>query len=259
MSAGAQFFRRVGVNAGVGSGQIPDARWLPVGFGQWPGAVGHIHFGPLIRQGVVELAAQQRAEVPRVQPEREFRTSCSLAPVIGVRRINDAPHPFLSAGQGVHAPFVARGDFIRLGSLGRKIPMRLLARDIAYFQFIRLDQRRGGGAIPVGHRLVMLGGFILSTVFEADHGVFSERHQVGQQESISRLNFVFFILRLFLVARAHRMAGERQRHVTSTPVIPAATPFLGAGAISLRRLAVIEEKTRVTFQRVEVGAIGKNP
>ena len=105
----------------------------------------------------------------------------------------------------------------------------------------------------------MLGGFILSAVFEADHGVFSEGHQVGQQESISRLDFVFLVLRLFLVARAQRMAGERQRHVQSTPVIPSSAPFLGAGAISLRRLAVIEEKARVTFQRVEIGAIGKNP
>src|SRR6476660_8322901 len=49
-----------------------------------------------------------------------------------------------------------------------------------------------------------------------------------------------------------RMTGKRQRHSLSTPVITAASPFLAARALPLRRQAVVEIKPRVAFERVEV-------
>ena len=105
----------------------------------------------------------------------------------------------------------------------------------------------------------MLGGFIFAAVLELNHGVASERHQVGEQEAISGFDFIFVVLRLLHVARADGMSGEGQRHVESAPIIAAAAPFFRSGALSLRRLAVVEEKARITFQRAEIGAIGKDP
>ena len=55
------------------------------------------------------------------------------------------------------------------------------------------------------------------------------------------------------------MAGKGQGHVKAAPVITTATPFFSAGALGLRRLAVIEEKARVSFQRIQHTAMRKNP
>ena len=55
------------------------------------------------------------------------------------------------------------------------------------------------------------------------------------------------------------MACKRQRHVAPAPVISASAPFLRARPLSLRRLAVVEEKSRVAFQRAQHRAVGKNP
>src|SRR5207248_2803823 len=55
------------------------------------------------------------------------------------------------------------------------------------------------------------------------------------------------------------MAGQGQAHVASAPVISAATPFLGPGAISLGSLAIVEEEPRIAFEGIEHAAVRKNP
>ena len=88
--------------------------------------------------------------------------------------------------------------------------------------------------------------------------VLSKRHQVRQQKAIRRMNLVLVILGLRQLPRADRMTGKRQRHVLSAPIIPAAAPFLRPGALGLRRLAVVKEKSRIAFQRVKIIAVRKN-
>ena len=105
----------------------------------------------------------------------------------------------------------------------------------------------------------MLGGVVHAAVFEADDGVAAERHQVGQEEPVGGLDLVLLVLGLLGAARADGMAGEGQGHVLAAPIIAAAAPFLGAGAVGLRRLAVVEEEPRVAFQRVEHGPVGEDP
>src|SRR6266849_5075569 len=101
----------------------------------------------------------------------------------------------------------------------------------------------------------MFGRLVFAAVFEADDGVSPERHEVGQQKSVRRFDLVLVISRFQLIARAHGMAGKRQRHVLSSPIIAAPAPFLGAGAVSLRREAVVEEEPWITLKRVQRGAI----
>jgi hypothetical protein len=55
------------------------------------------------------------------------------------------------------------------------------------------------------------------------------------------------------------MPDKRKRHVLPAPVVPAAAPFLGAGALRLRREAVIEIESRIAFQRVQVRAMREDP
>ena len=54
------------------------------------------------------------------------------------------------------------------------------------------------------------------------------------------------------------MAGEREGHVPPAPVVAAAAPFLGAGALGLRRVAVVEVEARVALQRVQHRAVGED-
>src|SRR6266571_1689640 len=105
----------------------------------------------------------------------------------------------------------------------------------------------------------MFDRLVFSAVFEADDRVSPERHEVGQQKSVRRFDLVLVISRFRLAARAHRMARKRQRHVLSPPIIAAPAPLLGAGAVSLRREAVVEEEPRITLKRVQRGPIGKHP
>ena len=105
----------------------------------------------------------------------------------------------------------------------------------------------------------MFFGLILTAVFEANDRAFAKGHQVGQEKPIRRFNFVLVILGFLFVARADRVTDERQRHVAATPIIAATTPFLGPSAAGLRRLAVVEEEARITFERVQHGAMRKNP
>src|SRR6266852_8032024 len=105
----------------------------------------------------------------------------------------------------------------------------------------------------------MFGRLVFAAVFEADDRVSPKRHEVGQQKSVRRFDLVLFISRFRLVARAHGMARKRQRHVLSPPIVAAAAPFLGAGAVSLRRETVVEEESRITLERVQRGAIRKSP
>src|SRR5271154_4774381 len=54
------------------------------------------------------------------------------------------------------------------------------------------------------------------------------------------------------------MSAQGQRGGVAAKIVAAAGPLLGAGALRLRRAAVVEEKARVAFQRPEVGLIGKD-
>src|SRR5688572_9829771 len=44
------------------------------------------------------------------------------------------------------------------------------------------------------------------------------------------------------------MAGEGERHGPAAPIVATAAPFYGAGAVGLRRVAVVEKESRVPFQ-----------
>src|SRR5438876_2218343 len=137
--------------------------------------------------------------------------------------------------------------------------MSLLAGGVADLQFIGLDQSRGVYAIPVGQRLVMLGGLVFAAVFEPDERAFAKGHQVGEQKAVGRFNFVLIVLRLALIARADRVTGKGQAHIASSPVISTTAPLFRAGAVGLRRLAVVKKEARVAFERVQHGVMGKNP
>src|SRR2546426_3077396 len=101
----------------------------------------------------------------------------------------------------------------------------------------------------------MLRGFVLAAVFEADEGVFSERHQVREQKAIGGFYLVQFVLGLLGAPRAGGVACKRQRHVLPAPVIAAAAPFLSARALGLRGVAIVEKEARVAFEGAEDGAI----
>src|SRR5205823_15010973 len=129
----------------------------------------------------------------RRELEREFRFTHGLAAHVGVRRIN-----FLSV-QRVHAPFVARGDFVGNGRIGRNVTVRSFAFSVADFQFVRLDQRWTVDSVPIGQRFIVFGGLIFAAVLEADDRALAEREKVGQEKTIRRLDFVLVVLRLLFV------------------------------------------------------------
>src|SRR5258706_2928360 len=54
------------------------------------------------------------------------------------------------------------------------------------------------------------------------------------------------------------MPGERQGHGASAPVVAAAAPFFGAGALALRSHRIVEIKARVAFERAELGVVGED-
>ncbi len=126
------------------------------------------------------------------------------------------------------------------------------------FEPVGFDERRRGAAVPIGHSSVVIGAVILAAMLEADAGVAAERHQVGEQKAIGRLDFVLGVLGRGRVRRADRMAGKRQGHGLATPIVAAAAPFLGPGSLCLWRLTVVEEETGITFQRAELGVFGKD-
>src|SRR5262245_11011039 len=98
----------------------------------------------------------------------------------------------------------------------------------------------------------MFRGLVEAAVFQANHRVLAERHQVTQQKPVGGMNFVFVALRLLPAARASRLSGEVQGHVQSAPIISATAPFLGSSAISLGCLAVVEEKAGIPLQGPEL-------
>src|SRR5260370_38739996 len=72
------------------------------------------------------------------------------------------------------------------------------------------------------------------------------------------MDFSLVFFGLLQLARADRMPGKGQRHVSAAQIIPAAAPFLRAGAVGLRCETVVKEKSRVAFQRAEVIAMREN-
>src|SRR4051812_42866661 len=97
----------------------------------------------------------------------------------------------------------------------------------------------------------MLFRVVRAPVLELDAGVFTEGHQVGQEKSISRFDFVFRRFRRSDILSASGMAGEWESHVDPAPVISTAAPFFRACSLALRSVAVIKEKSRIPFQRVQ--------
>ena len=134
-----------------------------------------------------------------------------------------------------------------------------LASRIANVQLVGLDKGGTRKAVPVGHCFIVFSRLVLSTVFEADQGVLAERHEIGQEKAISRLDHVFFVLRRAWAGGARGVSYEGEGHVAFAPVIAAAAPFLRASALGLRGQAVVEEKSRVSFERGEFCAMGENP
>src|SRR5438128_7797135 len=56
---------------------------------------------------------------------------------------------------------------------------------------------------------------------------------------------------------ADRMADEWQRHSLAAPVVAAAAPLFAAGALPLRREAVIKIEPRIALQRRQVALFRK--
>src|SRR5690348_9349718 len=48
------------------------------------------------------------------------------------------------------------------------------------------------------------------------------------------------------------MAGKWERHVLAAPVIAPTAPFLGAGALRLRRIAIVEIKAGIALKCVQI-------
>ena len=126
---------------------------------------------------------------------------------------------------------------------------------VADLQLVGLDQRCGRKAVPVGHGLIVLRRFVHAAVFELDAGILAERHQVGEEEAIGGFDVVLGTHGVLGAFGARGMAGEGQRHVEAAPIVSAAAPFFGAGALGLRRPAVVEEEARIAFERVEHGVV----
>src|SRR5207249_12298235 len=101
----------------------------------------------------------------------------------------------------------------------------------------------------------MFGRFVRAAVLELDAGVFAEGEEVGEEEAVGGFDFVVFAFRLLGGGSAGGMTREGQGHVSSAPVITRAAPFFGAGALTLRRFAVVEEEARVAFEGVEDGVV----
>src|SRR5438876_12285280 len=121
---------------------------------------------------------------------------------------------------------------------------------ISHLQLIRLHERSAIHTVPIRDGLIVLGGLILSAVFQPDEGVFSKGHQIAEQEPVGRFDLVLLILCFFGVARAGRMAGKGPAHILAVPIISSAAPFLRAGALGLPSLVVIKESARFRFAGV---------
>src|ERR1043166_7309713 len=122
--------------------------------------------------------------------------------------------------------------------------MGSLAVGVAHLQFVGLDQCRTVHAVPISHSFIVLRGLVFTAVFELNDRALAEGEQVSQQKTVGRFNSVLVIFRLLVVARAGRVPGKRKSHVSAAPVIAAAAPFLSAGAVGLRRLAVVKKEAR---------------
>ena len=104
----------------------------------------------------------------------------------------------------------------------------------------------------------MLDRLVDSSVLQADHRVLSEGHHVGQEKAVRRFDLVLGVFCGRRAARPDRVSRERQRHVLSAPVVPAAAPFLGSGPLALGASAVVKEEARIALERLQVCAVGKD-
>jgi hypothetical protein len=163
-----------------------------------------------------------------------------------------------SGAQGVDAPLVAGGDFVGLGGGGGVVGVNLLAGGVADFQFVGFDDGCAGEAVPVGDGFVVFVGVVFAAVFEGDAGVFSEGEEVGEEEAVGGVDFVEVVFGFFELAGADGVAGEGERHVSPAPVVTAAAPFLGAGAVGLGGHGVVEVEAGVAFEGGEGVGLGED-
>src|SRR5688572_5276365 len=105
----------------------------------------------------------------------------------------------------------------------------------------------------------MFGGFIVPAVFQVNARVLSKRHQVREQKTIGGLDEVFGVLCFLKAGCAARMAREGQGHVATAPIVASPAPLFRAGAVGLRACAIVEEKSRVAFQRGQHATLRENP
>src|SRR5579863_10331672 len=117
--------------------------------------------------------------------------------------------------------------------------MAALARLIADDQLVGSDDRRRRQAVPERHGFIVLSRFVGSAMLQLNPRILAEGHQVGQQEAVGGLDLVFRTDGRGGVPGAGGMAGKRNSHVLASPVVASPAPFLRAGALGLRRAAVV--------------------
>ena len=125
-------------------------------------------------------------------------------------------------------------------------------------QPVREDEARARQSVPERHGAVVLDRLVRPPVLELDAGVLSERHEVGQEEPVGRLDLVLGVRGSGGAGSADGVPGKRERRrLASIPVVATAAPLLRARPLGLGRLAVVEEESRVPFERREHGVVGE--
>src|SRR5581483_11754118 len=97
-----------------------------------------------------------------------------------------------------------------------------------------------------------------TAVLQANHGILSERHEVGEQKAVSGFDFVFTVNGRLRGPRSHGMTCKGQCHIESTPIISTAAPLFRPRALRLWRQAVIEEETRIALECFEICIVRKD-
>src|SRR5687768_15355059 len=84
----AELARRVREEGGVRARRVPDAGELPARITAASRVAGDVDLGLLVGKRVVELAAQQHAEIAWIDLERELRGAGRVSPTVGVSRVD---------------------------------------------------------------------------------------------------------------------------------------------------------------------------
>src|SRR6185312_3632495 len=97
-----------------------------------------------------------------------------------------------------------------------------------------------------------------AAMLQANNGILSERHQIRKQKTVAGFNLVLAIESRLRRSRADGMAHERQCHIEPAPIIAAAAPLFGPGALRLRRQAVIKKEPRIALQSSQISGVRKD-